>query len=111
MARRRHLSRITVMQVLFERERRPGVDFADALKRNAQEIGELDLPFAELLMLGVLEKEGELRAMIQSSAPEWTIDRMDPISRCVLLVGAFELLFGKDAPAAVVINEAIDIAK
>ena len=99
------------MQVLFERERRPGVDFADALKRNAQEIGELDLPFAELLMLGVLEKEGELRAMIQSSAPEWTIDRMDPISRCVLLVGAFELLFGKDAPAAVVINEAIDIAK
>ena len=111
MARRRHLSRIAVMQVLFERERRPGVDFADALKRNAEELGEMDMPFAELILLGALEQEVKLRAAVQSSAPEWTVDRMDPISRCVLLVGAFELLFSRDAPAAVVINEAIDIAK
>jgi N utilization substance protein B len=36
---------------------------------------------------------------------------MDPISRCILLMGAYELLFANDAPPAVVMNEAIDIAK
>ena len=36
---------------------------------------------------------------------------MDPISRCILLLGTYELLFNKDAPTAVVINEAIEIAK
>jgi N utilization substance protein B len=36
---------------------------------------------------------------------------MDPISRSILLVGAYELLFQKEAPQAVVMNEAIEIAK
>jgi N utilization substance protein B len=36
---------------------------------------------------------------------------MDPISRAILLLGAYELLMSTDAPAAVVMNECIDIAK
>ena len=36
---------------------------------------------------------------------------MDPIARCVLLVGGYELLFANDAPPPVVMDEAIEIAK
>jgi N utilization substance protein B len=36
---------------------------------------------------------------------------MDPVSRFTLLIGCFELLFAKDAPPAVVMNESIEIAK
>jgi N utilization substance protein B len=110
MARRRHLSRIAVVQVLFERERRR-CDEAEALERNAWELGEIDQPFAEKLLLGVLEKEEDLKQAVQTHAPGWSLDRMDPISRCVLLVGAYELLFLKEAPPAVIMNEAIEIAK
>jgi len=110
MARRRHQSRIAVMQVLFERERRPS-DELTALERNMEELGEVDRSFAETLLVGVVEKEQELKDAVQVHAPGWSLERMDPISRCVLLVGAYELLFLKEAPPAVIMNEAIEIAK
>jgi transcription antitermination protein NusB len=111
MARRRHLSRIAVMQVLFEREKHPGIAAEDALKRDCGELGEIDMPFAEALLKGVLEKEKAVEEKVCEHAPEWPLERMDPISRSILLLGAYELLFGNDAPKAVVMNEAIEIAK
>ncbi len=111
MARRRHLSRIAVMQVLFEREQRPDIDITDSLTRNVAELGEVDAEFAESLLQGVLEHEGELKEAIQEHAPGWSMERMDPIARWVLFIGSFELLCVKDAPPAVVMNEAIEIAK
>lgn len=98
------------MQTLFEQERRP-CDEVEALSRNAGELGEMDQPFAEVLLLGIAEKADALREAIAEHAPGWSLERMDPISRCVLLIGAYELLFLKEAPPAVVMNEAIEIAK
>lgn len=111
MARRRHLSRIAVMQVLFEREKRPQVDALSALELNEGELGDLDREFAEKLLSGIMDNEVELGEAIQAHAPGWTLERMDPVSRCTLFVGAWELIHGKDAPPAVVMNECIEIAK
>ena len=111
MARRRHLSRIAVMQMLFEREQRPSLEPVVAMQRNASELGDFDEEFAMKLIDGIIEKEEEVALSIAAHAPGWTLDRMDPVSRCVLYVGAYELLFGGDAPPAVVINEAIEMAK
>ncbi len=110
MARRRHVSRIAVMQVLFERENHP-CEPTEALARNAKELGEFDDEFAATLLKGVLEKEVELKQSVQTHAPQWPLDRMDPISRCILLVGCYELLHTPEVPAAVAMNEAIEIAK
>ena len=111
MARRRHLSRIAVLQALFELEKRPQIDPYASLKLNAKELGELDEEYAEVLLKGALENETEISESIQTHAPGWTLDRMDPISRCTLKIGAYELLKRNDVPAAVVMNEAIDLAK
>lgn len=114
MARKRHLSRVAVMQVLFERERRQ-IDDQECLERNIKELqkesGEVDETFAAQLLKGVVEKEQDLKDVVQRDAPDWSLERMDPIARVVLLVGAYELVFGDDAPPAVAMNEAIDIAK
>ena len=99
------------MQVLFERERRANVDPEAALAMNHDELGEMDDAFAKELLAGVLKNEDMLKKTVQDHAPGWTLDRMDPVSRCVLQIGAYELLVSKDAPPAVVMNEAIDIAK
>jgi len=98
------------MQVLFEMEKR-SVDPMEALMRNEKELGEVDSAFAEKLLKGVIERDQDIRDTVAKHAPEWSLDRMDPISRCTLLIGAYELLFADDAPAAVVMNEAIEIAK
>jgi transcription antitermination protein NusB len=111
MARRRHLSRIAVMQVLFERENRKEVEALEALGRTTSELGELDDEFAVALLKGVLEKQEALTTAIQDHAPGWSMERMDPVSRCVLYIGSYELLYGNDAPPAVVMNECIEIAK
>ncbi len=111
MARRRHLSRIAVMQVLFERDARHDLDTQTALARNEAELGEADGEFAAKLLDGILSEEKKVVDAIQEHAPGWTLERMDPIARAVLYVGAFELLFANDAPPAVVMNEAIEIAK
>ena len=100
------------MQVLFEREKHSAmVEPQVALNRYGGELGETDVPFSEKLLVGVLAREQEVKEAVQQHAPQWPMERMDPISRSILLVGAFELLFGGDAPAAVVMNEAIEIAK
>jgi transcription antitermination protein NusB len=111
MARRRHLSRIAVMQVLFERENRPQIESQEALERTSSELGELDMEFAQALLKGVLEKQEDLKGSIQEHAPGWSMERMDPVSRCVLFIGSYELLYANDAPPAVVMNECIEIAK
>lgn len=111
MARRRHLSRIAVMQVLFERERRPEVDTDAALLLNEGELGDLDQDFAHKLLTGIIEHEKSLGEAIQTHAPGWTMERMDPVSRCTLYIGAWEMTYGNDAPPAVVMNECIEIAK
>ena len=99
------------MQVLFERETRPEIDVDAVLSRDQSELGEIDDEFARKLLQGVLGREEDLKKAVQDHAPDWTLERMDPISRCLLLIGAYELLFAADAPPAVVINEGIEIAK
>jgi len=100
------------MQVLFEREKHAGMlPEPEALQKNAEELGEADMEFAGVLLEGVVSRESEVKAAVQEHAPQWPMERMDPISRCILLIGAYEILFAKDAPPAVVMNEAIEIAK
>ncbi|TSC57348.1 MAG: putative transcription termination factor [Candidatus Peregrinibacteria bacterium Greene0416_19] len=99
------------MQVLFEREKHTSVDPSKTLMTNARELGDIDETFAKALLEGVLQKEAEVFDAVQEHAPQWPIERMDPISRAVLLIGAYELLYGNDAPQAVVMNEAIEMAK
>ena len=110
MPRKRHLSRIAVVQTLFEVERRE-VDPTESLDRSMKGLGEVDDEFALELLAGITERKEEIIKAIEDNAPEWSFDRMDPIARCVLLVGAYELLFNNDAPPAVVMDESIEIAK
>ncbi len=99
------------MQVLFEYARREGLDTTKSLKHNIEELGECDLEFCDALLEGCVSMRPELIAEIEKYAPEWTFERMDPIARPILLLGAYEILHADDAPPAVVMNECIEIAK
>lgn len=68
------------------------------------------LAFASRLAAGVLARREELDRCIAQAAHHWSLERMAPVDRAILRVGAFELLFG-DAPPRVAINEAVELAK
>jgi transcription antitermination protein NusB len=67
--------------------------------------------FAGVLVRGVIEHRPELDRLIASYAEDWTIERMPVIDRNLLRLGTFELLHLDDVPAAVTINEAVELAK
>lgn len=113
MPSRRRLARISAMQTVFESQSR-SIDTDESLLKNVAELGgkdAVDSKFAAELVTGVRSEWEALCAAVQEHAPEWPLDRMDIITRSILMIGAFEILKGKDAPPAVVMNEAIEIAK
>ncbi len=113
MPSRRRLARVAAMQAIFEMQVRD-TDPSVSLTQNVQEFGgteHVDTSFAGSLLAGVRKEWDAIAKQIEAHAPEWPLARMDSITRCILMIGAFELLYSKDAPPAVVMNEAIDIAK
>jgi N utilization substance protein B len=67
--------------------------------------------FAEELVAGVRQNLDELDGTIKALAQNWDIGRMGIVERNVLRMSLFEMLHRRDIPAAVSINEAVDIAK
>ena len=66
--------------------------------------------FAKELVTGVTAQGPALDAEIARHAQRWRISRMAAVDRNVLRLGAFELLY-TDAPAAVVIDEGVELAR
>lgn len=69
------------------------------------------MAYATKLVEGVQEHAPEIDALIDKSAERWAIDRMPIVDKNLLRMGVFELLWLPDVPTAVVINEAVELAK
>ena len=63
------------------------------------------------LVEGCWNKREALDREIEAVLEHWAMNRVATIDKCVLRMGAYELLFVPDVPPKVAINEAIDIAK
>jgi len=104
--------RVLAVQALYQIDLR-GDDFleeADEFLRDSAK-GEDALEFAEELVRGCVKRRDELDARIAAIAEHWDVSRMAIVDRCILRVGAYELLHRPDVPAKVAVNEAIRLAK
>jgi len=113
MASWRHLSRVIVMQTFFEYEARGG-NLVEILEYNLKEYGNkiTETDYAKNLIKKIDRNYSPIRALIKKHAPEWPVEKMDPVERAILVVGICELIDPeKDVPVNVAINEAIEIAK
>ncbi len=63
------------------------------------------------LVQGVLDHCPELDRFIEQYSEHWRLDRIDIIDRNILRMALFELLYCKEIPPKVTINEAIDLGK
>ena len=63
------------------------------------------------LVVGVQAHGREIDDLIAAHSKGWTLQRMPTIDRNVLRIGTFELLGRPDVPVAVIIDEAVELAK
>ncbi len=59
----------------------------------------------------IAEKKEEIDAIIGEHAHGWKTSRLGRVSRAVLRIGVYELMWEKDIPSSVTINEAVELSK
>jgi len=77
------------------------------LRGDDPEVGE----FSRSLVLGVAERLPAIDPLIQDHLSGWDVARLGVLERAILRIGAYELLWEAGVPEAVVIDEAVNLAK
>ena len=67
--------------------------------------------FAWELVDGTGKHLPSLDEAISKLSTNWRLDRMPAVDKTILRISCFEILFRKDVPKIVTINEAVEIAK
>ncbi len=68
-------------------------------------------PYTEALLTGVAVHGDRIDELVASAAVGWEIARMPVVDRTILRLATWELLERSDVPVAVVIDEAVELAK
>lgn len=68
-------------------------------------------PFTVELVDLVASHRDEVDAELTRVARGWTLERMPVVDRAILRMGAAEMRWAPEVPVAVVINEAVELAK
>ncbi|MBU3688976.1 MAG: transcription antitermination factor NusB [Acidimicrobiales bacterium mtb01] len=68
-------------------------------------------PDTVLLVDGVSRHSTRIDELIAERASGWSLDRMATLDLIVLRIATFELLHRTEVPTAVVLNEAVELAK
>lgn len=109
----RRLARELALQALYEIDsvqHKPGVVVDERLRDSG--IGEHGSAFLRWLIQGVIHHQELLDQLIEEFAPEWPVQQLSIIDRNILRMAIFEIgAEDADAPAKVVINEAVELAK
>lgn len=110
---RRRRAREYALQILFQMEFETGG--ADEVLRMFWDREESPPPavreYAEWLVRTVLEKKSAVDGFLQEASDNWRLSRMAVVDRNILRIAACELLNVPDLVPAIVINEAIEIAR
>lgn len=67
-------------------------------------------PYSEALVRAVAEERAALDERIGKASAHWRVARMTRVDRNVLRIGTWELLH-QDTPRAVILDEAVELAK
>ncbi|MEV1050390.1 transcription antitermination factor NusB [Streptomyces sp. NPDC049887] len=111
----RNKARKRAFQILFEADQRGASVqevLADWIRHSRSDdrqppVNEYTMELVE----GYAEHADRIDELIAAYAVGWTLDRMPVVDRNILRLGAYELVWVDDTPDAVVIDEAVQLAK
>ena len=110
----RHRGRVAALQLLYQLEF-GGVSPSEVDEMARRYWTEHPVPeghrsFATTLLQGTVERRDQIDPLIEGAADNWRLSRMSVVDRTILRLAVYELLTAV-APPAVVINEALELAK
>lgn len=103
----RRQARVQAVQQLYGREMRGSLADAGTAPSLEEELA----PFAGELLSAAASRLAEIDALLGAALQNWNLNRLGAVDRAVLRVAVAEMLAHADIPAAVTINEAIEIAR
>lgn len=109
----RRENRMSVVQFLYQWELNRPEELADGIRQFIEDRTETRdfYAFAEELIHGVIENIEAIDREIDQRASNWKFERIAKVDLSILRLAIYELLFRKDIPPIVSINEAIDLSK
>jgi transcription antitermination protein NusB len=106
----RSKARKRALDVLFEAELR-SQPILDVLAERAEDRIPPLPEYAAYLVRGVHAHQERIDQLLDEHAQGWALERMPAVDRNILRIGTYELLWADDVPDAVVISEAVQLAR
>ena len=108
----RRAAREAVLALLFETEYHKGEE-PEAIFLRAAEARDIDPndKYIRTEDMGIMENLSTIDALLGRHAKGWRTDRLSRVSRAVLRLGTYEIVYAEKIPAPIAINEAVELAK
>jgi transcription antitermination protein NusB len=105
--------RVAALQYLFAWSLNTPKNLSDDIRTfiDTQEQPREHYAFGEELINGVVTHVNEIDGRIRGLAHNWDFERIAKIDLAILRLAIFEMVYRKDIPPVVSINEAIDLSK
>jgi N utilization substance protein B len=110
----RKLSREKTMELLFGMTLSKDTieeaieNFIDNYEGNIKEI---DLTYVKQALIGIENNKEAIDKAIEENLHNWKLDRISKVNLSILRLSTYELLYDKEIPTNVAINEALEITR
>ncbi|MRR06754.1 MAG: transcription antitermination factor NusB [Deltaproteobacteria bacterium] len=108
----RRLGREMALQMLYASDLNPTNEHYSLPREDEDSRTQYEsLDFAAELVKGVTEHRAAIDELLTAKSKNWSLARMARVDLSILRLAIFELLYCRDIPKNVTINEAIEVAK
>lgn len=110
----RKLSREKTMELLFGMTLSKDTieeaieNFVDNYEGNIKDI---DLTYVKQALIGIENNKESIDKVIEENLHNWKLDRISKVNLSILRLSTYELLYDKEIPTNVAINEALEITR
>jgi N utilization substance protein B len=89
----------------------PSLEFPWIDESSREKLNQESIDFARLIAAGTIQNLAKIDEQIKIQLEHWDFSRLNKVDQAILRMGVYSLLFQKDIPASVTIDEAVDISK
>ena len=107
----RREAREILLGLLFESEFRADEDYIAIYASSAEDRLIPEDPYIKNAYYTICENKESIDGHIKNNLKEWRVDRLTKMSRSLLRLGAYEMIYEKSIPFSVTINEVIELTK
>ncbi len=108
---KRREAREILLTLLFESEFRSDEDYREIYATSAENREIPDDAYIKGAYYKIYEERQGIDELIGKHATGWKTSRLSNLSRSVLRLGVYEMLYEEDIPYSVTINEAVELTK